>query len=262
MTNGIAIDNSRVNGTEKKVLFGAFFFVGASLALIAYATWGIGITVPACVPASKGFDQASIIPHEAKSYEIHFVARMWAFEPNVLRVPTGSTLDLYVISKDVTHGLQIAGTNVNLIVVPGVIANSRGHFTHPGTYTIICHEFCGTAHQGMNARIEVSDQITDISAEGLPVAGGPGRQILEDKGCLACHSLDGTPGIGPSLKGVWDKHVELVNGKGHDLDPDFFRQLVLHPTENVVKGYEPLMPELPVTDQELKQIEEYLKDLK
>lgn len=255
-------DNTRVNTTEKRVLLVATLFVGASLALIAYATWGLGINVPPCVPASKGFEQASITKHEGKNYEIHYVARMWTFEPSVVRVPTGSTLDLYAVTKDVMHGLYIVGTNVNLMVVPGAIANGRVHFEKPGIYSIVCHEFCGTAHQNMNARIEVSDQVTDISAEGLPTAGAAGKKLLEEKGCLACHSLDGSPGIGSTLKGIWGTPVELTDGSTHTMDADFFRNLVLHPSENVVKGYEPLMPALPLTDDEIQQIEEYLKDLK
>jgi len=262
MAKGFASDNTRVNTTEKGVFLGATLFIGASLALIAYATWGLGINVPACVPASKGFEQASVTRHEGRNYEIHYVSRMWAFEPSVVRVPTGSTLDLYVVTKDVTHGLQIAGTNVNLMLVPGAIANGRVHFEKPGTYTIVCHEYCGTAHQSMFGRIEVSDQVKEISAEGLPTAESPGKQILEEKGCLACHSVDGSPGVGPTLKGSWGTTTELTDGNTRTMDAAFLREKILHPSKNVVKGYQPLMPELPLTEEEIKQIEEYLKDLK
>ena len=257
-----ASDNSQVNTTEKRVLLAATLFIGASLALIAYATWGLGINVPTCVPASKGFEQASVTKREGKNYEVHFVARMWRFEPSRVRVPTGSTLDVYVMSKDVEHGFEILGTNVNLMVVPGAIVNGRVHFEKAGVYSIVCHEYCGAAHQNMNATIEVSDQAADISAEGLPTTGAPGRKILEDKGCLACHSLDGSAGVGPTFKGMWGKSVELTDGSTHILDADFVRDLILHPSKDVVKGYEPLMPAVPLNDEEIRQIEEYLKDLK
>jgi hypothetical protein len=46
------------------------------------------------------------------------------------------------------------------------------------------------------------------------------------------------------------------------MDAAFLREKILHPSKNVVKGYQPLMPELPLTDEEIKQIEEYLKGLK
>jgi cytochrome c oxidase subunit 2 len=260
MSSDAATNHSLVNTPEKRVLLGAILFVGASLALIAYATWGLGINVPTCLPASQSFDHGSITKHPGKNYEVHFVAKMWKFEPSRVQIPTGSTLDVYVISKDVEHGFQILGTNVNLMVLPGAITSGRVHFEKPGLYSIICHEYCGTGHPNMNAAIEVSDQIADISAEGLPEAGAAGTKILEEKGCLSCHSLDGTAGIGPTW--VWGRSVEFTDGSTHVLDETFVRELILHPSKNVVKGYQPLMPALPMSDEEIKQVEEYLKDLK
>jgi cytochrome c oxidase subunit 2 len=184
---------------------------------------------------------------------------MWAFEPSVLRVPTGSTLDIYAVTKDVTHGLEIAGTNINLMVVPGAIANGRVHFTKPGIYTIVCHEFCGKGHQNMTARIEVSDSVTDAEVEGLPSSAG--MKLLEAKGCLACHTVDGSASVGPTFKGAWGSTVQLSDGTSHPLDVALFEQIVRHPTTTTVKDYPPVMPELPVTDDELKQIESYLEGL-
>src|ERR1019366_9350563 len=179
-----------INILEKLALKGAVGFVASSLALVAFATWGLGINVANCIPlGTKPYEEASVTRHDGNFYEVHYVTRMWAFEPSVLRVPTGSTLDISAISKDVTHGLEIAGTNVNLMVVPGAIANGRVKFTKPGIYTILCHEFCGRNHQNMNARIEVGDQFADLSVEGLPASEG--MKLLDAKGCLACHSVDG-----------------------------------------------------------------------
>src|SRR5690242_18377154 len=169
----------QVNTAEKRVLLGAILFVAASLGLIAYATWGLGINVPNCLPSSLAFDRGSITKHEGRNYEVHFVAKMWAFEPSRVRIPKSSTLDVYISSKDVEHGFQILGTNVNLMVVPGAITNGRVHFEKPGIYSIVCHEYCGLGHQDMNAVIEVSDQVNDISAEGLPETVSAGRKILE-----------------------------------------------------------------------------------
>jgi len=251
---------TRVNGPEKWVLVAATFFTTASLALIAYATWGLGINVPTCVPEAMAFDHGSITAHGNKSYEIHFLAKMWAFEPSRVRVPTGSTLDIYLTSKDVTHGFQIVGTNVNLMGMPAVIANARVHFDKPGLYAIVCHEYCGTGHQNMNGMIEVSDQATDISAEGLP-SPEAARKLLEDNGCLACHSLDGSPGLGPTFKGLWGQTVELTDGTTRKVDASFTRDVILHPDNYPVKGFQPLMPVLPLTEDQIGLIEDFLKGM-
>jgi len=255
-------DTTRVDKTERRILLGAALCVAASLALIGYATWGLGINVPACVPTSKLFDQPSVVKHEGKNYEIHYVARMWDFQPPLVRVPTGSTLDLYAVTKDVTHGLLIAGTNVNLMLVPGAVANTRVHFSRPGTYTILCHEYCGVAHQNMAARIEVTDEVSDIFAAGLAAPGSPGKKVLDDKGCLACHSVDGSAGLAPTLKGIWGTTVELSDGTKRTVDAEFVGQLLHDPSKYVIKGYPPVMPDLRLSDQEIQQIEDYLKGLK
>ena len=249
-----------INVFEKRALAGAAGAVGVSLALIAYATWGMGINVPTCIPlGSKPFDQASVTKHEGANYEVHFVARMWAFEPSVLRVPTGSTLDIYAVTKDVTHGFLIAGTNVNLMLVPGAVANGRVRFTKPGIYTIVCHEYCGRNHQNMNARIEVSDQIADYSVEGIPASEG--MKLLDAKGCLACHSVDGSAGVGPTFKGAWGGLLTLDDGSTRTLDSALFVEKVRHPDTIPIKDFAPVMPVVPLTDDEITEIEAYLEGL-
>jgi len=251
----------RVDPTEKRVLMGAIFFSAASLALIAYATLGLGATVPNCLPNGEIFKHGSITKHDARNYEIHFLAKMWGFEPTRVRVPAGSTLDVYVTSKDVTHGLHITGTNVNLMAVPNAITSTRVHFEKPGIYSIICHEYCGAGHQKMNAVIEVSDQVNDISAEGLP-SPQAGHAVADDKGCLACHSVDGTTGVGPSFKGLYGQTVQLTDGTSRVVDDAFIRAQIQHPNANPVKGFDPVMPELGLSDEEIEEVDEYIKELK
>ncbi len=250
-----------INVLEKRALKGAVGFVLLSLALVAFATWGLGINVANCIPlGTKPYEEASVVKHSGNFYEVHYVTRMWAFEPSVLRVPTGSTLDISAISKDVQHGLEIAGTNLNLMVVPGAIANGRVTFNKPGVYSMVCHEYCGKGHQGMAARIEVVDGLADFAVEGLP--SSPGMKLLDAKGCLACHSTDGTAGVGPTFQNAWGQPVHLTNGTTRTLDADFFSAKVLHPNDTTVDGFAPMMPEIQVTPAELKQMEEYLKELK
>jgi cytochrome c oxidase subunit 2 len=265
-----------VDRIEKRVILTAFLISCLGLGLIAYAAWGMGIAVPDCVPNSKIFEHGSIAKHGEKTYEVHFVAAMWRFEPSRVTVPVGSTLDLFVISKDVTHGFDLLGTNVNLMVEPAVVNEARVHFERPGVYPIICHEYCGAGHQAMNAAIEVSDTVSDISAEGLPPsetptpgAGSlgpgsslPGRAILDQKGCVACHTVDGTASVGPTFKGLWGSKVELTDGTTQTVDEKYVEEMIRFPEKKTVKGFSPVMPKLPVTQEEIEQIIDYLKALR
>lgn len=99
------------------------------------------------------------------SYEVYIVAQMWRFDAgsdeqdvqgnDVLRVPAGSRVTFYVTSRDVTHGFIIEQHNVNFELVPGHVAQGTVTFHRPGTYAIICHEYCGRGHQTMHMSIVV-----------------------------------------------------------------------------------------------------------
>lgn len=72
-----------------------------------------------------------------------------------LRVPKGSTVLFQVTTKDVVHGFQVAGTNVNMMVEPGHISRFEAVMKKAGTYTIVCNEYCGIGHHQMFGTVEV-----------------------------------------------------------------------------------------------------------
>jgi len=153
---------------ERNVLTVAIGFVVIQLGLLAFAAIRLGITVPTCVTRVKPFDTAQFIPLAPDRYEIHVVAQMWQFSPGFIRVPKGSVVDFYLTSLDVVHGFFIGRTNANLMAVPGVVNYMQVHFTKPGRYPIVCHEYCGAGHHAMTAMVEVTDSNEPGSAGSGP----------------------------------------------------------------------------------------------
>jgi cytochrome c oxidase subunit 2 len=43
-----------------------------------------------------------------------------------------------------------------------------------------------------------------------------GIQLFQEKGCRACHSVDGTPLVGPTVKGLFGKTVTVLTGERSD----------------------------------------------
>jgi cytochrome c oxidase subunit 2 len=127
-----------------------FFF-----ALILYAAKGLGAEVPTCLPEAQPFEKGELIQLGDKRYQLNMVARMWNFDPVEIRIPAGSTVDIYVTSRDVVHGFHIERTLVNLMAIPGVVSYRRVQFDQPGEYQIICHEYCGVAHHNMAGKLIV-----------------------------------------------------------------------------------------------------------
>ncbi len=119
------------------------------------ASSGFGIKVPTCITNVPPFKEPKVIKHSDKHYEIHYVAKMWVFEPMEVEIPVGSTVDIYLVSTDVQHGFDIVGKNVNLMAIPGTINYARVKFDEPGEYLIVCHEYCGIGHHAMRGKIVV-----------------------------------------------------------------------------------------------------------
>jgi cytochrome c oxidase subunit 2 len=99
-------------------------------------------------------------------------------------------------------------------------------------------------------------------------AARPGAAaLLNVKGCLACHSTDGTPKIGPTLKGLFGKkETVLQDGRERQVvvDEAFIRQKLLEPERARIKGFPPVMPSQKglLTDKEIEEIVGYIKTLK
>lgn len=157
----------KITPVEKGVLTVALLICAVQLGLIAYSAVQLGIEVPGCVTNVVPFTQGKLIPLGPNRYEVHVLARMWGFEPDVVRVPKGSTVDFYLTSMDITHGFYIGRTNVNLIALPNVVNYAQARFKETGKYPFLCHEYCGTGHQEMNGMIEVTEAGIPASAEGI-----------------------------------------------------------------------------------------------
>jgi cytochrome c oxidase subunit 2 len=56
----------------------------------------------------------------------------------------------------------------------------------------------------------------------------------------------------------------MTNGKQRVITADdaYIKQSILHPDADIVKGFPPIMPTLPVTDEEIQEIIGYMKTLK
>lgn len=148
---------------EKIWMSAGFIILGVFLATIAYAAVAEGIQTPAHIQTidptkiatTPPFDKPGLRRTGSGEYDAYYVAHVFAFDPPLLRVPTGSTVTFYVTSPDVVHDLFIINTDINLMVVPGWVSAGKHTFRTPGTYLIACTEYCGAGHQLMAAKIEV-----------------------------------------------------------------------------------------------------------
>ncbi|KGX86406.1 cytochrome c oxidase subunit II [Pontibacillus marinus] len=110
---------------------------------------------PQKVDETAPFDQPGIKKIGENEYEVVMTMQIFSFNPSDIEIPAGATVHFILTSKDVTHGFQVAGTNINAMVMPGHIQKITQTFDRPGEYLVLCNEYCGAGHQLMSTTINV-----------------------------------------------------------------------------------------------------------
>jgi cytochrome c oxidase subunit 2 len=149
----------------------AFLIVGAIViascgAVLIYTSVGMGIHLPGAsgriepsrVYRTPPFNQPGVRQTGPNQYEVVVVAQAWAFIPAEIRVPAGAEVTITSTSVDIIHGLAVAGTRVNMMLLPGQISRNTYRFDRPGEYLLLCHEYCGTGHHTMSGKLIVEQR--------------------------------------------------------------------------------------------------------
>jgi cytochrome c oxidase subunit 2 len=107
------------------------------------------------VTSNKVGEEAGIpIVEPAPGGDAYLVARWYQFYP-ILKLKAGQTYRLHISSLDVQHGLSLQPVNMNFQVLPGYDHVLTITPNRPGTYSLVCNEFCGIGHHTMTGRILV-----------------------------------------------------------------------------------------------------------
>jgi cytochrome c oxidase subunit 2 len=88
-----------------------------------------------------------------------------------------------------------------------------------------------------------------------------GARVASDVGCTSCHSVDGSPGIGPTLFGIWGEEVQLTDGRTVEVDESYLERAIRKPRDEVVDGYGPIMPEVSLTSEQVEALIAYIEAL-
>ena len=95
---------------------------------------------------------------------VDVTGRQWAWDINPGTVQAGSPVEFRVTSGDVNHGFAIYAPDGRIVTqvqaMPGFTNKLVYTFTEPGTYKVMCLEYCGVAHAFM------ASQITVVAANG------------------------------------------------------------------------------------------------
>jgi cytochrome c oxidase subunit II len=242
-------------------------------------TWTAVPVIVSAVIFVLGFKSfMNIVTPPAGAYEIQVTGQKWqwfftypdGYVSNELHVPVDRPVTLVMTSEDVIHSLFIPAFRLKKDVVPGRYSKVWFEATTPGNYPVLCTEYCGTGHSDMHTTVTVHEpgmfdkwlqENSNLLATMPPAEAG--EMLIRKRGCLQCHSLDGSPLVGPTLKNVFGHEVALRDGSRVVVDEDYVRQSILEPMAAIVAGFEPVMPTYAgkLKDQEISAIIAYLKTL-
>ncbi|CAN7667335.1 cytochrome c oxidase subunit II [Variovorax paradoxus] len=201
---------------------------------------------------------------------------------NEVHLPLGKPVLVLMRSNDVLHDFFVPNFRARMNMVPGQV--SRFWFTPAvaGRYEALCAQLCGVGHPNMRGYVVVEDPAayqawhaalptfarSQAKAPEPPAgaAGGDarvqqGRALADSKGCVACHTVDGSARVGPTWKGLHGKTETMADGSTALVDEAYLRSFIRDPQARQVKGFPPVMPKIELSDEELAALVAYIQSL-
>ena len=202
----------------------------------------------------------------------------WSFEypdtgvvSDELHLPVGKQVLLKMTSKDVLHSFWVPEFRPKQDVVPGRTTELRITPSLIGNYQVRCAELCGTSHAFMRKPVVVTTQADFDAWMGEQVAlaaslntpEARGEALANANGCVACHSIDGSAGIGPTWQGLAGSEVELTGGVTLTADDEYLTESIKDPQAKIVAGFESQqMPQYGFTDEQIADLVAYIKTIR
>ena len=197
---------------------------------------------------------------------------------NEVHLPLGRPVKVLLRSHDVLHDFFVPPFRARMNIVPGQVSTFWFTPTQAGRFESLCAQLCGVGHPNMRGFVVVEDdaafqawlkqQPTFATTQAAPSAAAPagsdalpaqGRALAQSKGCVACHTIDGSPGVGPTWKGLFGKTETMVDGSTALVDEAYLKAFIRDPQARAVKGFAQVMPKIDMTDDELTALAAYIR---
>jgi cytochrome c oxidase subunit 2 len=242
-------------------------------------TWTVIPLVTVLGVAALGANTLSkVTAIDPQAIEVKVVGQQWSWRfeypdagvvSDVLMLPEDRQALLLMESTDVIHSFWVPEFRVKQDLVPGITTETRITPTELGDYTVRCAEVCGLQHTYMLADVKVvsKDEFEAWLATEAAIADDPvarGQKVYQQYGCQACHSIDGSEGVGPTFLNAYGRTVVLEDGTSVLADDAYFYESIVNPNTQIVEGFAPAMPQNfadQLSDEQIGDLIEYIKSL-
>lgn len=87
-----------------------------------------------------------------------------------------------------------------------------------------------------------------------------GQQIYQNQ-CMACHTVNGDDGTGPTWLNLYGSEVTLADGSTVTADDAYIKESILQPAAKVHEGFQPIMPPFQLSDDDINALIAYMRTL-
>jgi cytochrome c oxidase subunit II len=217
-----------------------------TILVLAFGVWG-------------AFVLSDITSAKENEMAVRVIGRQWSwvfaypeqgdFTSEQLIIPVDRTIRLEMEAQDVLHSFWVPEFRVKQDLVPGQTTILRITPTLEGDYEVRCAEMCGFDHAQMQAAVQVVNEgefdswVEEMTGDATDLASlSPeqrGETWASEFGCAGCHTIDGTPGVGPTWAGLFGSEEELADGSTVIADEEYLAESILDPNAHIVAGFEP-----------------------
>ncbi|MBF0431078.1 MAG: cytochrome c oxidase subunit II [Fibrobacteria bacterium] len=216
----------------------------------------------------RGFIKLQVPPNTALVLGVTATSAAWQFHyldgtsPDSLIVPVNLPVKLEMSSADNVHGISIPSMRVGKGVVPNRKTVTWFNPNKEGLFAI--YNTSGAADAVLKVLSE-EDYAHWIKVKFDPSIGKTpeeyGLYVYEKQGCNACHSVDGSKIVGPTLKGFFGTERALDSAEAVIADSAYVVRSLLEPNVEVAAGFKPTMLAYPLKAKEMNALIAYLKSL-
>ena len=200
-----------------------------------------------------------------------------------IHIPIDRPVKVLLRAQDVLHDFYVPQFRTRMNMVPGLVTSFWFTPGKAGKFEVMCAQLCGVGHFNMRSAVVVEDEAafqTWLAAQptfagqsaakhstqsgggaAVSATGTQGRLLAQARGCVACHSIDGSAGAGPSWKGLYGKTETLEDGKTVVVDEAYLKESITDPKAKIVRGFAPIMPPQQFSDAELAALVDYIKSV-
>ncbi|MBL8752894.1 MAG: cytochrome c oxidase subunit II [Planctomycetes bacterium] len=198
--------------------------------------WTVIPLIIVMVMFAWGFDgcmDMHYAPHAASQNQFKATAKQWSWtfnypnDPsqsfNEVWIPVDKPVQFVLESTDVLHAFYMPSMRVKRDVIPGRLQTVWFHPKKEGEFHLFCAEYCGDDHSRMYAKVHVVKQSVydtrpwDQWKDATPAEAAASGESLYKQICASCHSVNGTPSVGPSWKGMFTKQGENYVGRQREV---------------------------------------------